>query len=77
MWGQNIKGKVKHLLWCAYHYIPPTGHQLQQKGMEVDAICQGCGEEPEILEHMFFHCNKAQTIWRLSPVNWEGIQKLS
>lgn len=77
IWALPIKGKVKHFLWRACHKFLPTGSQLQQQGLDVDGLCQGCGEEPETMEHLFFHCPKVQTIWRLSPVNWAGLQDFS
>lgn len=75
-WGLQIKGKVKHFLQRACHKVLPTGSQLKLRGLDVDGLCQGCGEKPETLEHLFFHCPKVQTIWHLSPVNWEGIRDL-
>lgn len=77
MWGLKVQGKIKQFLWRAYHGILPTGHKLKQKGLDVDEICQGCGEDPETIEHMFFQCKKAQIIRGISPVNWEGIQDLT
>ena len=38
-----------------------------------DPICTGCGEEVETVEHILFHCKKAEEAWNISPVQWDGI----
>lgn len=75
LWSMNIKGKIKHFLWRAYHNILPTGNRLLQKGLQIDAICKCCGEGPETIEHLFFDCAKSQIIWKLAPTQWEGLQQ--
>lgn len=77
LWGMNIKGKIKHFLWRAWHRILPTNDQLLRKGSQIDALCKTCGEADETLEHMLFHCPKARIIWQLSPVNWSGLHHLA
>lgn len=75
LWSMQIKRKIKHFLWRAYHRIIPTNEKLREKGLTVDEWCKVCGEDKETMERMFFHCRKAQLIWKLSQVNWEGLQQ--
>lgn len=77
LWGMKIKGKIKHFLWRAYHRLIPTSAQLKQKGMMVEDWCKVCGEEKETMEHICFHCEKAQLIWKLSQVSREGLLDLT
>ena len=39
-------------------------------------ICHCCGKETETIEHIFFFCPKAQVVWKLAPVRWEGLVAL-
>lgn len=36
-------------------------------------MCHQCGEEMETVEHMLFHCQRAQILWKLAPVQWDGL----
>lgn len=36
LWNLNIKGKVKHFLWRAFHKILPTCCRLMWKGVQLD-----------------------------------------
>lgn len=73
IWGMNIKKKLQHFLWRVCHNRIPVNANLKQKGLEIDDICRLCGEEKETVEHLFFHCFHAKTIWKLAPVQWEGL----
>lgn len=73
IWGLNIKKKVQHFLWRACNNCLPTGVSLQKRGIRTDGMCKHCGEELETIEHLFFHCPKAQLIWKIAPVSWEGM----
>lgn len=74
LWKLRIKGKIKHILWKIYHHhLLPTGANLKRKGIEVDERCKICCEGAETIENLFFQCKKVQIIWKLSPIQWEGI----
>ncbi|GER54458.1 RNA-directed DNA polymerase (reversetranscriptase)-related family protein [Striga asiatica] len=52
----------------------PSGRRgLVQRGLDIDPWCHGCGEEMESVEHVLFHCNHAQRIWKLAHVCWNEI----
>ncbi|CAA0817765.1 subtilase family protein, partial [Striga hermonthica] len=70
-----IKGKIKHFMWKCYSGILPVSCNLKSKGIQLDEICKTCGEAPETIEHLFFHCSKSMQIWTLAPVTWEGLQE--
>ena len=38
-----------------------------------DPICRGYGEEIETVDHLLFQCKKAEQVWNISPVQWDGI----
>lgn len=77
LWRMKLKGKIKHFLCRGYHNILPTCDRLVQKGMQLDDTWKLYREDKESLEHHIFHCKLAQIIWKLAPVNWEGIQDLT
>ncbi|XP_027100417.1 uncharacterized protein LOC113751926 [Coffea eugenioides] len=39
-------------------------------------ICPVCGDEIETVEHMLFTCPRAQFVWKLASVRWEGLREL-
>ncbi|XP_027118308.1 uncharacterized protein [Coffea arabica] len=39
-------------------------------------ICPVCGDEIETVEHMLFTCPRAQVVWKLASVRWEGLRDL-
>ncbi|XP_071914135.1 uncharacterized protein [Coffea arabica] len=36
-----------------------------------------CGEREETIEHMMLQCKKAKEIWKMAPVQWEGLEHLT
>lgn len=41
----------------------------------MEGRCLQCGEQLKTIEHLFFNCPKAQVIWKLAPVSWEGLSQ--
>ncbi|KAK6145969.1 hypothetical protein DH2020_019838 [Rehmannia glutinosa] len=72
-WNLKIKGKIKHFLWKCYSNILPTNSNLQQKGVQIDPLCQVCGEGVETIEHIFFFCERAKAIWKVASIQWDGL----
>lgn len=75
IWTMDIKCKLQHFIWCACLNRISVGANLKKRGMEVDGICKYCGEAMEIVEHLVFHRAKAKLLWKLAPVQWDGIQQ--
>lgn len=67
IWSLNVRKKVLHFIWRACHNKISVGDNLRKRGLKVDGMCKQCGEELETVEHLFFHCQKAQNIWKLAP----------
>lgn len=74
LWQLRIKAKIKMFLWKCNHGALSVKAELKRRKMPVDPICLFCGEQDETLEHLFFHCSRAQRIWAIAPVTWDGIQ---
>ncbi|GER29317.1 RNA-directed DNA polymerase (reversetranscriptase)-related family protein [Striga asiatica] len=70
----KVKGKLRHFLWKSYNGILPVNLKLIRRGMIIDPICHGCGEEEDSIEHVMFNCVRGIRVWRLSQVNWEGLE---
>lgn len=73
IWTLNIKKKVQHFLWRACHNKISVGANLRKKGIKVYGVCHQYGELMEIVEHMLFHCQNAHILWKLAPVQWDGL----
>ena len=76
LWSLNIKMKLKHFLWRCLQNGLATSEALYKRFGKGSTICQCCGEEAETIEHIFFFCPKAQVVWKLAPVRWEGLADL-
>ncbi|KAK6136156.1 hypothetical protein DH2020_030090 [Rehmannia glutinosa] len=72
-WKLKIKEKLKHFIWRCWFKHLATHYQINKKGMNIDSICDFCGENEETLEHIFFSCSRAQFVWKLAPVSWDGL----
>ncbi|CAA0826189.1 Unknown protein [Striga hermonthica] len=73
-WSLRIKGKIRHFIWRSVENLQPVLLTLFNKKLAHDPICRICGSEVESLEHLFFLCPRAQIIWKLSPVSWDGME---
>ncbi|XP_071912375.1 uncharacterized protein [Coffea arabica] len=36
-------------------------------------MCRLCGEESETIEHALLNCSYVKQVWRLAPIQWEGM----
>ncbi|KAL9668064.1 hypothetical protein QQ045_002438 [Rhodiola kirilowii] len=50
-----------------------TRDKLRRMGLEVDAICPLCGDEPETRDHLFFGCNFSRSILN-KTMNFLGVE---
>lgn len=74
-WNMQIKGKLKHFIWKCYHNILPIRNQLARRNIQVDQNCPMCGKGEEDPEPLLFKCGRAQIVWKLTPVKWDGLDK--
>lgn len=72
-----MKKKVQHFVWRACHNKIPVEVNLKKRGIKVEGVCRQCGEEMETVECLFFHCQRAKNIWKLAPVQWDGLQQFT
>ncbi|XP_027090165.1 uncharacterized protein [Coffea arabica] len=71
----KIKHKQKLLVWKILHQALPCREALHKRTSKGDIICKICGENSETVEHIFFHCKQAQMIWRIAPLQWDGLKE--
>lgn len=72
LWKLKIKLKLKIFIWKCINSTLPARENTYKRTLKGDPICKGCGNGVETTEHIFFHCSKAQLIWKLAPVQWDG-----
>ncbi|XP_071902573.1 uncharacterized protein [Coffea arabica] len=75
-WKLNLKHKLKLFIWRSLQNSLATKETIYNRTGKGDRICSGCGEDVETMEHMFFKCPIAQTVWKIAPVRWDGLQDL-
>ncbi|XP_013625621.1 PREDICTED: uncharacterized protein LOC106331755 [Brassica oleracea var. oleracea] len=46
------------------------GENLRKRGLFADTACSRCGE-PETLDHILFHCEFAEDVWKAGP--WKDV----
>ena len=51
----------------------PVNDLVHRRTGKGDNICTSCGDGIETLEHLFFECDYAKKIWKLSPISWDGL----
>nr|XP_027109407.1 uncharacterized protein LOC113729292 [Coffea arabica] len=68
---------MKVFIWKCLHGGLPVRGDIHRRTRQGDPKCAGCGEEKETIEHLLLQCNKVKEVWKLSPVQWDGIQHTS
>ena len=76
LWKLNLKHKLKLFIWRSLQNSLATKETIYSRTGKGDRICNGCEEEVETMEHMFFQYPIAQTVWKVAPVRWEGLNDL-
>lgn len=77
VWGLPIKPKLKHFLWRVLHNWLAIGSVVKERWMNVDDTCRRCELAKETREHLFFHCTDSALVWKVAPLSWIGIHKLT
>jgi hypothetical protein len=65
VWKLSVSGKVKHLIWRAYHETLPTNHQLHRRRIRSSGLCPICLQEDETTLHILWQCPMARNTWAL------------
>ncbi|XP_071924774.1 uncharacterized protein [Coffea arabica] len=77
LWSLNISHKIKMFSWKGLREAVPVKELIWRRVKMGDPICSRCGEEVETLEHMLLKCNKVKDIWKLAPIQWDGIENMT
>ncbi|XP_027090263.2 uncharacterized protein [Coffea arabica] len=75
LWKMKIKHKQKLFVWKSLNQALLSKEAIHKRIGKGDVICKLCGENSEIVEHIFFHCKQAQMIWRMAPLQWDGLME--
>lgn len=65
IWNINTSQKFKLFLWKTMRGALPIGDQLAFRGIMAQSQCVRCGK-PKSINHLFFHCEFAQKVWKLA-----------
>ncbi|KAK6116053.1 hypothetical protein DH2020_008322 [Rehmannia glutinosa] len=68
MWNLRVIPKVKHFLWRTCTESLPTKSGLLRRGLQIDPICELCGETIESTTHLFLECRSTLPVWYLSTL---------
>lgn len=77
LWKQKVSQKLKVFIWKCLHGGLPVRTEIHRRTRQGNPFCTGCGEKEETIEHLLIHCKKAKEIWKMAPVQWDGIMELS
>lgn len=73
IWKSKIPPKIKVFLWKINHRIIPTKFFLSRRGLNLNSLaCSWCNHIPEHIEHLFWECPLATTLWAIL-FQWTGI----
>ncbi len=63
LWSIKLPLKIKLFLWLAGRYRLLTVDLLVKRGWHGPSICALCGADAENLDHLFFRCSFAISLW--------------
>ncbi|XP_071913980.1 uncharacterized protein [Coffea arabica] len=56
--------------------ILPVNENIKTRSMQGNPLCKCCGVFSESTEHMLFLCSHAEAIWKVTPIQWDGLENL-
>ena len=68
-----MPNKVKVFAWRACRNILPTKAKLFTRKVTQDDVCEECGVGVESSGHLFWHCRRAQEVWKASNLGLEAV----
>ncbi|XP_071901071.1 uncharacterized protein [Coffea arabica] len=77
LWGLNVKHKIKLFIWRCITNTLTARETIFRRTKQGSPFCSRCGDKVETVEHILFHCSQAQQVWKIAPVQWDGIQSLT
>lgn len=77
VWKLNVPLKIIFFLWQDICGAIPTTKSLRSHHCMVDNICELCSQDDENLEHLFFNCAFAKTIWFFLQLAWNNRESAS
>ena len=67
LWKIRTVPRHAHLIWRLLHYRLPVKMALFNKGINCSPQCCFC-DSLETIEHLFMECERAQSVWFVSPL---------
>ncbi|XP_027061039.1 uncharacterized protein [Coffea arabica] len=61
---------------CRNEGILPVNENIKAGSMQGNPLCKCCEVCSESTEHMLFLCNHAEAIWKMAPIQWDGLESL-
>ncbi len=75
LWSVKIPLKIKLFLWLAGRYRLLMADLLAKRGWHGPSICALCSAEAENLDHLFFRCSFAISLWDRILQNFPTVRK--
>ena len=73
----NIRHKIKLFIWKCMSEAVPVKEMSWRRMQKRNPMCSACGGGVETLEHLLLKCHKTKEIWKLAPIQWDGIGELT
>lgn len=73
----NVPPSTRHFLWRACTNALPTKEGLCKRGIDVNPLCEMCGEEVETLKHTLLLCPVAIHSWGQTPIRIDTLVAMS
>ncbi|KAL3528971.1 hypothetical protein ACH5RR_008293 [Cinchona calisaya] len=71
----NMKHKLKHFVWNCLREILHVNAVINGRIGNGELFNKCCGDQDETLEHMLFHCNNAELIWKMVLIPWKALNQ--
>lgn len=72
IWKLPMPNKVKVFAWRACRNILPAKVNLFVRKVTQNEVCEECGVAVESSGHLFWHCTRAQEVWKASNLGLEA-----
>ena len=66
IWHLNVPQKIKHFAWRASRDILATKTNLAKWKIAPSGICELCGKEEEMVNHLLWFCDHTKGVWMTS-----------